>query len=279
VDLAMLKDQPGLLAARICPRRPATDPARDLRRGVGKIFGDVRQGRRHILVKGASVARGRQPDLSRLLAQIAEAPGVDGSIDQIVAFTAQTFDTDHAGVTLIRDRGRRFETAGPTSPVVREADELQDRLRQGPCVDAAVESRSVVSHAVARDPRWPAWGPRVARLGLASVLSSELHAGGTRIGALNVYAGRDRQFTHEDVEVGRLLAQHASVALKFVEQIDGLNVALDSRTLIGQAQGMLMERYGIDAEGAFAAMKRVSQDENVRLVTVAKSIVDGTYGL
>jgi GAF domain-containing protein len=225
------------------------------------------------------VARGRQPDLSRLLAQIAEAPGVDGSIDQIVAFTAQTFDTDHAGVTLIRDRGRRFETAGPTSPVVREADELQDRLRQGPCVDAAVESRSVVSHDVARDPRWPAWGPRVARLGLASVLSSELHAGGTRIGALNVYAGRDRQFTHEDVEVGRLLAQHASVALKFVEQIDGLNVALDSRTLIGQAQGMLMERYGIDAEGAFAAMKRVSQDENVRLVTVAKSIVDGTYGL
>jgi GAF domain-containing protein len=225
------------------------------------------------------VARGRQSDLSRLLDEIAASPSVEGSIEQIVAFTAQTFETDHAGVTLIRDRGRRFETAGPTSTIVREADELQNALRQGPCVDAAVESRSVVSNHVAHDPRWPQWGPRVAELGLESILSSELHAGGARIGALNVYGARDREFTHEDIELGQLLAQHASVALKFVEQIDGLHVALDSRTLIGQAQGMLMERYGIDADRAFAVLKRVSQDENIRLVKVAGSIVDGTDGL
>jgi GAF domain-containing protein len=225
------------------------------------------------------VARGRQPNLSTLLAEIAESPTVDGSIEQIVAFTAQTFGTDHAGVTLVRDRGRRLETVGPTTPVVREADDLQNKLREGPCVAAAVESRSVVSNDVARDPRWPVWGPRVAELGLESVLSSELHAGGARMGALNVYGAQDHQFTHEDVEVGQLLAQQASVALKFVEQIDGLNVALDSRTLIGQAQGMLMERYGIDAEAAFAALRRVSQDENVRLVKVARSIVDGTSRL
>ena len=225
------------------------------------------------------MARGAQPNLSRLLAEIAESPSVEGSIDQIVAFTAQTFGTDHAGVTLIRDRGRRFETAAPTTPAVRHADELQNDLREGPCVDAAVESRSVVSNDVARDPRWPAWGPRVAELGLESVLSSELHAGGSRIGALNVYGAHDQQFTHEDIELGQLLAQHASVALKFVERIDGLHVALDSRTLIGQAQGMLMERYGIDADRAFAVLKRVSQDENIRLVKVAGSIVDGSYGV
>jgi GAF domain-containing protein len=258
---------------------PATDPARDAGHGLGKIFGDVRQGRRQILVKGASVARGRQPDLSRLLAEIAESPSAEGSIDQIVAFTAQTFGTEHAGVTLIRDRGRRFESAGPTSPAVRRADELQDRLREGPCADAAVESRFVVSNDVACDPRWPEWGPRAAGLGLESVLSSELHAGGSRIGALNVYGAQGREFTHEDIELGQLLAQHASVALKFVEQIGGLHVALDSRTLIGQAQGMLMERYGIDADRAFAVLKRVSQDENVRLVKVAASVVDRSDGL
>lgn len=228
-------------------------------------------------MKGAPVARGAQPDLSRLLSEIAESPSVEGSIDQIVAFTAQTFETEHAGVTLIRDRGRRFETAGPTTSAVRRADELQNALKQGPCVDAAVESRSVVSNHVARDPRWPAWGPQVAELGLESVLSSELHAGGSRIGALNVYGAQDREFTHEDIELGQLLAQHASVALKFVEQIDGLHVALDSRSLIGQAQGMLMERYGIDADRAFGVLKRLSQDENIRLVNVARSIVDRTY--
>jgi GAF domain-containing protein len=225
------------------------------------------------------VARAAQPDLSRLLTVIAESPSVEGSIDQIVSFAAETFDTRHAAVTLIRDRGRRFDTAGPTTSAVRQADELQNILRQGPCVDASVESRSVVSNDVARDPRWPGWGPRVAKLGLRTVLSSELHAGGSRIGALNVYGDQDREFTHEDVEVGKVLAQHASVALKFVEQIDGLTVALESRSVIGQAQGMLMERYGIDADRAFAVLKRVSQDENVRLVKLAGSVVDGTHDL
>lgn len=60
--------------------------------------------------------------------------------------------------------------------------------------------------------------------------------------------------------------QHVSVALKFAQQIDGLHVALDSRTLIGQAQGMLMKRFGVDAGRAFAMLKRVSQDENIRMV-------------
>jgi GAF domain-containing protein len=230
-------------------------------------------------VKGAPVARGAQPDLSRLLAEIAESPSAEGPIEQIVAFTAQTFDTAHAGVALIRDRGRRLETAGPTTPVVRQADELQVRLGEGPCMDAAAESRWVVSNDVARDPRWPTWGPRVGELGLGTVLSFELHAGGSRRGALTVYGSGGRQFTHDDVEQGRLLALHASVALTFVEQIDGLNVALDSRTVIGQAQGMLMERYGIDAERAFAVLKRVSQDDNVRLVKVARGVVDRTDGL
>jgi AmiR/NasT family two-component response regulator len=92
-----------------------------------------------------------------------------------------------------------------------------------------------------------------------------------------VYGSQDRRFTHEDIELGQLLAQHASVALKLVEQIDGPYVALDSRSLIGQAQGMLMERYGLDADRAFGVLKRVSQDENIRLVDVARSIVDRTF--
>jgi GAF domain-containing protein len=180
---------------------------------------------------------------------------------------------------VIRHRGRRFETVGPTGDEVRRADRLQEALGEGPCVDAAVESRTVVSNDLVADRRWPRWGPQLAGLGLSSVLSSEIHADGRRVGALNVYGGPGHEFTREDMEVAAVLAQHVSVALKFAQQIEGLHLALDSRTVIGQAQGVLMERYDIDADRAFSVLRRFSQDRNIRLVEIARMVVGRTFDL
>jgi GAF domain-containing protein len=217
--------------------------------------------------------------LLQLLNDLAETPTTDETVEQAVAFAAQTFSTPYAGATLIRDRGRRFETVGPTHDDVRRADHLQDELDEGPCVDAAVESRTVVSNDVVSDRRWPHWGPRIAGLGLASVLSSEIHADGQRVGALNVYGGSGHEFTREDMEVAAVLAQHVSVALRFARQIEGLHAALDSRTVIGQAQGVLMERYGVDADRSFSILRRFSQDRNIRLVEIARAVVAQTFDL
>lgn len=212
--------------------------------------------------------------LAELAIQLAESTSKEHTAQEIVAFAAQTFETPHAGITLLGGGPKKLTltTIGPTTGLVEQADARQHELREGPCVDSAVESRSVVSNDVVRDWRWPAWGPAVAGLGLASVLSSELHAGGRRVGALNVYGETAREFTREDVEVGQVLAHHASASLRATELIENLTVALDSRTVIGQAQGILMERYDLDADRAFAVMRRHSQDHNVKLVTLARQI-------
>jgi GAF domain-containing protein len=215
-------------------------------------------------------------DMTRLLASIVELPAVDDTVEQITTFAAETFRTPHAGVTLLRDRGRHLEPAGPTDAAVRQADELQDALKEGPCIDAVTDSRAIVSNDIASDPRWPAWGPRAAAMGLGSVLSLKIHAGGHRVGALNVYGGPGREFTGPEVETAQALAVHAAVALQFSERIEGLTVALDSRTTIGQAQGVLMERYAVDADQAFAILRRYSQAKNIRLVKVAQQLIAET---
>ena len=212
--------------------------------------------------------------LGQLAVELAEAESFQQSVSQVVAFAAQTFDTGLAGITLIRGGGRSFKTANPTTDVVRQADELQARLREGPCVDAASESRYTVSNDIAGDPRWPRWGPRAAQLGLGSIMSSELHAGDNRIGALNVYGAKGREFTRDDVETAQALAYHASAAILTARQIEGLTVALDSRTVIGQAQGILMERYKVDSDRAFAILRRHSQQENIRLSALARDLVE-----
>jgi GAF domain-containing protein len=211
--------------------------------------------------------------IARLAVDLALTETVGEAVIKATSFAAYVLGTPHAGATMIRRGGALFETAGATDPVVERADELQHRLRQGPCVDAAVESRSVISNDLANDPRWPDWGPGAASLGLGSILSSEMHAGDRRIGALNVYGEANREFTSEDLDMAHVLAQHVAAALRAVGTIEGLTTALDSRTLIGQAQGVLMERYQVDSNRAFAILRRYSQDENVRLADVARNVV------
>ncbi|MET0819448.1 MAG: GAF and ANTAR domain-containing protein [Aeromicrobium sp.] len=211
--------------------------------------------------------------LQQLLDDLADTPTTGETVQQAVAFAAQTLATPYAGATVIRDHVPHLETVSPTHGTVRRADELQDALDEGPCIDAAVESRTVVSNDLASDRRWPSWGPRAAELGLESVLSSEIHANGRRVGALIIYGSPGHAFTREHVEVGAVLAQQVSVALRSAQRITGLRAALDARTVVGQAQGALMERYGVDADRAFSILRRLSQERDVRLVQVARAVL------
>lgn len=210
---------------------------------------------------------------ARLAIELSQITTVDQTAAQIVAFAMKTVGTEYAGITMIRGRGR-FETVGPSAPVIVEADHLQYDLREGPCVDASTTSQTVMSADLATDERWPRWGPAAVGLGFHSVLSAELHAGGSRIGAINLYGSAERQFSREDVEVAQLFAAHAAAALAAVKLREGLQNALDSRTIVGQAQGVLMERFGVDADRAFAILRRYSQDGNLKLTDVSRHLVE-----
>lgn len=210
---------------------------------------------------------------ARLAIELSQITTVAQTAEQIVAFAMETVGTQYAGITMIRGRGR-FETVGSSAPSIIEADLLQYDLQEGPCVDAASTSQTVLSTDLSNDERWPTWGPAAVGLGFRSVLSAELHAGGDRIGAINLYGSAERQFSREDVDVARLFAAHSAAALASVRLREGLQNALDSRTIVGQAQGILMERFSVDADRAFSILRRYSQDGNRKLTDVSRSLVE-----
>jgi GAF domain-containing protein len=179
----------------------------------------------------------------------------------------------HASITVRRRRGQ-FASLGATSDLAVQADEAQYALREGPCVEATESADFLRSGDVEHDERWPSWGPRAATLGLRSLLSVRLWAQGEPIGALNLYAGETGRFADRDVvDLAALYATHAALALAAVEQLNGLETAMTSRHIIGLAQGIFMERYGLEADQAFALLQRMSSTSNVTLREVAAQVV------
>jgi GAF domain-containing protein len=212
--------------------------------------------------------------LASMAESLADVEGVTETIDQIVSFAVEAIDTSYGGITLIESGGRSFSTVGATHPSVAEVDRMQYELRQGPCVDAAVESKIVVSNNLAIDERWPEWGPRASAFGFNSVLSAELHARGRRMGALNLYGTAEATFSPEDIALAALFARQGAVALGYARNEQGLREALETRTVIGQAQGVLMERFEIDADRAFATLRRYSQHHNIKLKALCHQLVE-----
>ena len=105
------------------------------------------------------------------------------------------------------------------------------------------------------------------------MLCFRLFTAADTLGALNLYSRRAGAFTEDDAIDGLALAAHVAVALVSATEIEGLNAAAVNRTVIGQAQGILMERYDIDSERAFSLLRRVSQDSNQRLRWIAAELV------
>jgi AmiR/NasT family two-component response regulator len=111
-------------------------------------------------------------------------------------------------------------------------------------------------------------------MGYRSVIAVRLFTSDRTMGTLNLYDSRSDHFSTADLQVAHLLARHAAIAVSRVQAEDTLWRAVDSRKLIGQAQGILMERYGLDADHAFEVLRRYSQNGNVKLRNVAQMVVD-----
>jgi len=180
----------------------------------------------------------------------------------------------HACVTLVHSAGRRLETPASTSEVGRRGDELQYELDEGPCLDSVWRHETTLSRDLATETRWPRWAPAVVgRLGIRSMLCYQLFTTEHSYGALNLYSEDTDAFSDEDQALGLALAAHVAVALAASREIDTRGLAITHRTLIGQAEGILMERYGIEADQAIRALTRVSQDSNRKLFDIAREVV------
>jgi GAF domain-containing protein len=207
------------------------------------------------------------------------AGNVDRTLTQVVAVAVHTIEgCDYAGLFL--KEGGAVVTPVRTDPTVEVIDALQTETGEGPCLDAIAQRTMVYGEDLYNDGRWPNFGPRAAAMGIRSVLALPLTTNGT-MGAVNLYARFPSAFGVVDRAKAVILASLASVALEAAHsledeerRIDNLHSALSSREVIGQAQGILMERERIPADQAFDVLRRASQYLNVKLREVAQTLVD-----
>jgi GAF domain-containing protein len=221
-------------------------------------------------------------DLTRTLLDV--TPTVGGVLKLVVgAAIALVPDADLVSVTL-RDADGTFHTPVETDPVAARLDQVQYDHAEGPCVESARPDGPAVgwSPDVGHDARWPAFGPAAARHGYHSVLATALlpDVRPPRLsGALNIYSRSPGAFDARAIDIALLLATHASLALAHTEAVASADLeaahlrrAVDSRDVIGQAKGILMQRRGISADEAFDVLRRASQDLNVKLADLAKTL-------
>lgn len=220
------------------------------------------------------IAEGLDRQLALATRQMDDATGSEDVLRVAVGWSMALIDgCELAGVTLRRRRGR-LESMAPSEPAVGACDHLQYELDEGPCLDAITDEPVIEAPHVATDGRWPRWGPLVAKQhGIAGMLSVRLFSSDRVHGALNLYSRTLDAFDRDAIDIALLLSTHVSVALRSALVDEQLRLAVDSRNLIGQAQGILMERFSLDANRAFAVLSRISQDSNIKLLDVATHVV------
>jgi GAF domain-containing protein len=185
----------------------------------------------------------------------------------------------HSGVTLVDNRHRVRSTAA-TGPVPRLLDELQEHHRQGPCLSAIREHHTVRVDDFGSEARWPDFvAAAVANTAVRSVLSIQLYTDASELGALNLYSEQPETFTFELEQLALAIAAHAAIGLSTARRGDQFHSALASRDIIGQAKGILMERFDVNAIAAFNLLVKLSQERNEPVTDIASALVDKDHPL
>lgn len=238
---------------------------------------------------GAGAGRGRPSDdygghpvdvhvlaekFGELARQLQDEKDVENTLSAIAhAATGTVPGAEHASISSVRRR-REVHTRASTSELAEQVDQAQYDTGQGPCLHTLYVQRSVRLSDMKTDQRWPDFAARASDLGVASMLAVQLYVAGENLGALNLHSSRASAFDDESEQVALLFAAHAAVALAEAETVDHLQTAVLSRDLIGQAKGILMERYKITGQEAFRLLVTASQTTNIKLIEIARFLVE-----
>ncbi len=221
-------------------------------------------------------------ELEQNLAEVAQALFATGSVERSLQLTVDlAVDTvdgcDAAGIFVSRDD--RVTTVAFTDAIVVELDDLQIASDEGPCMEALAGGRHPFASDLADDQRWPTFGPAAARAGIRSALAFRLSE--QPVSALNLYARLPAAFGATDRAKGLIFATLAGLALDLAGEraddllrVANLHDALRTRELIGQAQGILIERERITGDQAFDVLRRASQHLNIKVREVARTLVE-----
>jgi anti-anti-sigma factor len=221
-------------------------------------------------------------ELERALSDVAVglfgADTVEATLEEIVKLAEKAIEGCDAAGILIIDAGTPT-TVAASNPLASTLDEMQITAGEGPCVDAASTGATLFAQDLAEGDRWPTFAPSALGAGIRCVLTYSLS--GERLSSLNLYARLPTAFGVTDRAQAQLFATLARLALDSARgraaeeyRSEHLREALRTRELIGQAQGILMEREHITADQAFDVLRRASQHLNRKLREIAETLVD-----
>lgn len=212
-------------------------------------------------------------DIVRLLQR--EVTNGDLLLDELTESAANSVPgARYAGIT-VADRDGTVHSATSTGRYPALLDKIQQVHREGPCLSAAWEQHVIRIDDLRCEERWPAYSrDAVEQTPVRSIVSFQLFSEHQMMGALNLYAEQPDVFDDEAVELGLIFATHTALAWKLVRREQQFRSALGSRDIIGQAKGMLMERFKLDAVQAFELLKRLSQNSNTPVAAVARKLVE-----
>lgn len=229
-----------------------------------------------VLVKEAAGVDGIHRRIAELMQELHGRTEADADtvIAELVEHAAAEIPgAQYAGVTVTRN-AKHIDTPAATHKWPILLDEIQQLHREGPCLTAAWEQRTVHVADLEHEDRFPNYRrDALEKTPIRSVMAFQLFIADETMGALNVYAKTPNAFGPESRELGLVFAAHSSVAWNSAKRDEQFKQALASRDTIGQAKGMIMERYSVDAVQAFALLRKLSQDSNVPLIQVAADLI------
>jgi GAF domain-containing protein len=220
-----------------------------------------------------------QPDIGQAIAAAARTINHPKSLDETLQTIAEVARDsvpgfDQVGISTLHKNGK-VETRAFTGDLVLRLDEIQYSLSEGPCVDTLRDSDVVTAPKIRHDQRWPRYVPEAVALGVQSQLAVKLYLDdeGT-LGGINFYSTISEEVDPDAEALADLFAAHSAIALGHARERESLNEALHSRKVIGQAIGILMERYEMNEDRAFAFLVRASSQGNIKLRDIAQELVD-----
>lgn len=210
--------------------------------------------------------------LAEVAAELYAQNGVVATMETAVRHAVEAVAGSAASGALSTSRDFRRDVAVSTTEGAERVDSLQFDWAEGPCLTAVHERRGVLVEDISGDLQWPRWAALANEIGFQSMLAVPL-AIEPHPAVMSVYwDSRGRPGRHE-ASLMALLARHAAVAVADARRASTLREAVQARHRVGLAQGILMERLGLDDEQSFGVLRRYSRDNNIKLSEIAQEII------
>jgi GAF domain-containing protein len=195
------------------------------------------------------------------------------TLDAITAYAATAHPAAQDAGLILMQRGRLVPQA-TTGRAPQLLDIKQQETGQGPCIEAALKQIPICINDLSRDLRWPELSAEARACGVRSMLCAPLWVNEQLLGTLSLYAPQNEAFHDHDLKIVETFATLAALALNEAQRTEQLTTAIVNRDIIGQAKGIVMERYDLNADAAFSTLSRISQAHNMKLHEVARHVAE-----